>query len=59
MFSKFGFIFGYHQVHIKDEDTHKTTFIIRCGNYKFMVFPFGITNALGALMCLMNNILYI
>jgi len=48
---------GYHQVHIIDEDIHKTTFRTRYGHYEFLVGPFGLTNALVNFMCLMNNVL--
>jgi hypothetical protein len=47
---------GYHQVRIKEEDIHKTTFRTRYGHYEFVVVPFGLTNAPTVFMCLMNGI---
>ena len=44
---------GYHQVHIRDEDIHKTTFPTR---YEFVVIPFRLTIAPTNFMCMMNNI---
>jgi hypothetical protein len=57
IFSKIDLISCHHQVRIKDEDIHKTTFRTRYGHYEFVVVPFGLTNSPATFMCLMNNIL--
>ena len=56
IFSKIELWSSYHQVHICDEDIHKTIFCTQYGHYKFVVIPFGLTNAPTNFMCMMNNI---
>jgi hypothetical protein len=46
----------YHQVRIKEEDIHKTTFSSQYGHYEFLVVRFGLTNEPTVFMCLMNGI---
>jgi hypothetical protein len=41
---------------IKEDDIPKTTFKMRFGHYKFTVLPFGLTNAPGVFMSLMNGV---
>ena len=50
---------GYHHVHIKEDDIHKTTSSTRYGNYEFVVLPFSLTNAPATFMCLMNSVLHL
>ena len=57
IFLKIDLRYGYHLVRIKDKDIFKTAFRRIHGHYKFVVIPFGLTNAQTTFMCLMNSVL--
>jgi hypothetical protein len=56
VFSKIDFRSRYHQLKIHASDIPKTAFTTRYGLYEYTVMSFGLTNALGYFMYLMNKV---
>jgi hypothetical protein len=56
VFSKIDLRLGYHQLKIRECDIPKTAFVSRYGLYEYTMMSFGLTNALGYFMYLMNKV---
>jgi hypothetical protein len=56
LFSKIDLRSGYHQLQIKEDDVPKTTFKTMFRHYNFIFLPFGLINAPGVFMILMNGV---
>jgi hypothetical protein len=58
MFLKIELRSGYHKLQIKEDEIPKTSFKTSFGHYKFIVLPFGLTNAPRVFMSLMNQVFH-
>ena len=57
VFSKIDLRSEYHQLRIKEEYIHKTTFWTHYDHYEFTMVPFSLTNVPTTFMCWMNSVL--
>jgi len=58
IFWKIDLLLGYHQLKVREEDVPKTAIQTRYNHYKFLVMPFGMTNASLVFIELMNRVFH-
>ena len=56
MYSKIDLRTGYHQLSVREADIPKIAFRTQYGHFKFIVMPFGLSNAPTTFMDLMHRV---
>ena len=56
-FSTFDLRSSYHQVAMEEEDSDKTAFVCREGQFKFKTMPFGLCNTRATFQRLMDTVM--
>jgi hypothetical protein len=57
-FTKIDLHFGYHEIHMKEEDITKTSFRTHEVHYDFLVIPFVLCNSTSTFQILMNHVFH-